>query len=310
MTRYKLSFECISPIFIGGTEELSYLNIFFNNKNDQRAMLKIFPELTPPNIQERLLPYLTFPNSLQLHQIYESLISEEPKLPVKTIADSTDFELKERYEKNITSINIKLMPSRNDSPYVPGSSLKGMFKTPFIKEEPRPYNLDGSAKDFNNDPFRLVRFTDSLNEKLKLHAGNIEVKNFSTRNPNSIPGYFQYLAPGSTFESEITDMGDKIDFNQVSLFYLYAYKKNKEQIYRQDIDMKDFCNSFETRLMSMNNNQFIASLGGMGGAWTKVIGDTFKFNSEKFYRTSKSSFRKSNHFKQPMGWIIGTYERL
>ena len=144
---------------------------------------------------------------------------------------------------------------------------------------------------------------DSHHNQLKVHVGNIEVKNFP-KNPlkghsktksNSIPCYCQYLAPESSFACEIQDnLSKAYDFKQAHKFYLSAFEKLKDQVYKRD--HHDPNDSFEVKIreIDVSKGEFLISLGGHGGIWTKkCLGD------EQFWRwqdkknvNHKSSFRK------------------
>ena len=329
MKKIKVLFECLTPIFIGSGQQIDYINIMpyqydVSNDLESKALYKIYPEnVSQKEITAKFLELIKTHKAFLIPEIYGQFI-EKYHLEKRVLGDTFDEDIFKKIEdnKNLNTIRnqifIHLFCKGNKGVYVPGSSIKGMLKTPYIKNNHRYFKNDGSAKDIETDPFNNFLVRDFHHHQMKVHVGNIEVKNFPKkplkdhfeRNPSSIPCYCQYLAPGSFFECEIQDnLKSSYTFEQTHEFYLSAFKKLKDQVYQKDNDLSD---AFEVKINQIDplKKEFLISLGGYGGVWTKKClgNDKFRRPQDKKNVSNKSSFRKSVCFKMPIGWCKGTWQ--
>ncbi len=333
MRKIKLQFECLTPVFIGSGQQIDHLNIMpyldpTNGKNS-KALYEIHPEsVCQEEITKEFLKLIESKKEFLIPDEYAKFV-EEYNLNRQILGDTFDEDIFNKIEENKkqgkvkNQIFIHLFSTGRMGVYVPGSSVKGMLKTPYIKHNLKYFKpKDGSAKSIEEDPFNQFLVRDSDHHKLKVHVGNIEVKNFpdpkrlrrhhNKNRVNSIPCYCQYLTPGSSFVCEIQDSLDKpYDFKQAHKFYLSAFEKLKEQVYQKDGDLSD---AFEVKVnaIDMSKQEFLISLGGHGGVWTKKClgSESFKRPQDQNFVSHKSSFRKSIDFRMPIGWCKGIWQEV
>ena len=334
MRKIKVQFECLTPVFIGSGQQLDYMNIMpyqydTQSNTESKALYKIYPEnVSYKELKQKFLDLIKEDKTFLIPEIYGQFI-DKYHLKKEVLGDTFDENIFHKIEENKkqnkkretinNQIFIHLFSTSQMGVYVPGSSIKGMLKTPYIKNNRQHFKNDGSAKDIAADPFSRFLVRDSNHHKLQVHIGNIEVKNFpklpkenQRRSSNNIPCYCQYLAPGSSFQCEIQDdLNKPYSFEQAHQFYLSAFEELKDQVYQKDGDLNDV---FEAKInqIDISKQEFLISLGGHGGVWTKkCLGDDMFFRlQDKRNVNYKSSFRKSVYFRMPIGWCRGTWQEV
>ena len=355
MRKIKIQFQCLTPVFIGSGCQLDYMNVTpypCSREVSDRKLYEIYPENAPTAILQKFSELIKEQKGFLIPKKYADL-TETHCLEKKTLGQTVDPEIFDKIETNIkqgqikNQILIELFVQNARGVYVPGSSLKGALKTPYIKNNLKFYNeKNGTPKNIEEDPFNHFLVRDSDNNNLKTHVGNIEVKNFPKNNQHTsmpkgtghyrsnnhgrfyknkhpqkssqnIPAYFQYLAPGSTFECHIKDTLSSslyspkpYDFRQTHEFYHKAFEKLDTQVYKRDSEFGEFRSHIKN--IDPSKKEFLFSLGGHGGVWTKkCLGDDsfFRPQGKKTVET-KSSFRKSVYFQMPIGWCQGTWEEV
>ncbi len=300
--KLKVTFKCLTPIFIGSGETISYIDIILDNKtsySSQKSLYRISYKDIPPKLEGEFSKLLEKDEAFRIPPLYKKKIKDYSlkKIP---LGDSVDNEIiKKIRESESGKLNnqvlINMLPIRHNKPYIPGSSIKGMLKTPFIKNNLDIFKEDN--KNIANDPFKDFLVRDSNNENLKINIGDIIVKNIYNEVSN-IPSYYQYILPDSTFESHIIDnMNSKYSFDQAHNFYIDVFNKLKNEVYYKD---KELC-PIPINNININNNEFLVSIGGFGGIHTKIIKET----NEK-----KKSFRRSVKCNMPIGWCKGKWEKV
>lgn len=326
MRKIKLQFKCLTPVFIGSGQQIDHLNImpYSNQTNGKsKALYEIHPEnVSHEEVKNKFLELIQNGKEFLIPDEYMKFL-EKYKLDKHILGDTFDEDIFNKIEENKkqskinNQIFIHLFSTDRMGVYVPGSSVKGMLKTPYIKHHLEYFNeKDGSAKNIAEDPFNKFLVRDSDHHQFQVHVGNIEVKNFPKKpikegsnksKGGSIPCYCQYLTPGSLFECEIQDdLQQPYDFKQAHKFYLSAFQKLKEQVYQKDASLN---NAFEGTINDIDTSkgEFLISLGGHGGLWTKKCLKSQKPQDEN---KVKSSFRKSVEFRMPIGWCKGSWQKI
>ena len=332
MRKIKVQFECLTPVFIGSGQQLDYMNIMPYSTNEgleSKALYEIHPEnVLQDEVKNKFLELIQNRKEFLIPYEYMRFI-EKYNLDKKILGDTFDKDIFHKIDENKkqgevkNQIFIHLFSTSRMGAYIPGSSVKGMLKTPYIKNNLEYFDRrDGSAKNISDDPFNHFLARDSDHHKFKIHVGNIEVKNFPKKpvkgdsnkgKVSNIPCYCQYLAPGSLFECEIQDDLNKLyDFKQTHEFYLSAFEKLKDQVYQKDNNLDD---AFEVKInaIDVSKQEFLISIGGHGGVWTKkCLGDIDQFwrLQDRKNVNHKSSFRKSIYFRMPIGWCKGTWQEV
>ena len=327
MRKLKIKFECLTPVFIGSGQQIDYINIMPYQSNGHKALYEIHPEnVCQEDVTKEFLKLIEGKKEFLIPNEYAKFV-EKYNLDKKILGDTFDKDIFNKIDENKklgrvnNQIFIHLFSISRMGVYVPGSSVKGMLKTPYIKHNLEYFNeRDGSAKNIAKDPFHHFLVRNSHHNKLQVHVGNIEVKNFPKKplrnqfksNLSSIPCYCQYLVPGSSFACEIQDnLDEPYDFKQAHEFYLSAFQKLKEQVYQRDSDLDD---TFEMKINNIDvlKGEFLISLGGHSGVWTKKClgNDNFKRPQDRQLVSHKSSFRKSVYFRMPISWCKGIWQEV
>jgi len=229
--------------------------------------------------------------------------------------------------------------SNDGRPYLPGSAIKGAFRTAYLnamaekKNAPAPKEK-GSAKElekmlldggsFETDPFRLVKVSDFM------PVGNVKTRVVYAVNEKKVASQYQakgpyqileIIEPGAIFTGQIrveqphskarirTPVSDG-DLHRLSKrFYLQEKQREDEELKRIGIS------SLATELD--DNNESILRLGRHSGAESMTISPyrdirimTDKGHKPKYLDHATtiwlaSEFRKPTHKKnlQPFGWV-------
>lgn len=229
---HSIKLAIISPVHIGTGSEYYPNEYFGDNKNHVNVFnldlfIKKYPEEAERTIVAETKPLWQLTRSIQSFSMGEDLIKNRDFIDSQTLK-----ELKEGLEKGKIATILEFNKNHRFEPYIPGSSLKGMFRTAvayaILKKSPQMYekvkrglikkvrnekinkiltipgNSDiieelifRSGEDGKNDLMRLWSFTDSkpLNKDNTLTV--IQTRRLSRNRILGIRNYYEVLYPKS-----------------------------------------------------------------------------------------------------------------
>ncbi len=174
---YRIHLKVLGPVFIGSGKELSKKEYLFY-KNNQIAVIdiaKFYLELKKINKLNSFEAFMLDEHEnlgvwIKKNQINNSIIDR----CIKYTLDKGDIE-----ETKRRNVMLEFVKDPYGNPYVPGSSLKGMFRTIFLADR-----LINHSKDYTiqRKQFKEKVFEKETNKKryLSRNIQDIEAKTFRT----------------------------------------------------------------------------------------------------------------------------------
>lgn len=174
---YRIHLKVLGPVFIGSGEELSKKEYLFY-KNNQIAVIdiaKLYLELKKIKKLDSFEAFMLDEHEnlgawIKKNQINNSIINK----CIKYTLDKGDIE-----ETRRRNVMLEFVKDPYGNPYVPGSSLKGMFRTIFLADR-----LINHSKDYliQRKQFKERVFERETNKKryLSRNIQDIEAKTFRT----------------------------------------------------------------------------------------------------------------------------------
>ena len=144
-----MQFECLTPIFIGSGEQIDHINIMpyqdHTGRNTSKALYEIHPEnVSQKEVTTKFLELIRSKKEFLIPETYGQFI-EKHNLDKKILGSTFDEDIFEKIEQNkkLGKINnqvfIHLFCKGRTGVYVPGSSIKGMLKTPYIQNNSKHF---------------------------------------------------------------------------------------------------------------------------------------------------------------------------
>ena len=204
---YRIHLKVLGPVFIGSGKELSKKEYLFY-KNNQIAVIdiaKFYLELKKINKLNSFEAFMLDEHEnlgvwIKKNQINNSIIDK----CIKYTLDKGDIEEKKR--KNVM---LEFVKDPYGNPYVPGSSLKGMFRTIFLADR-----LINHSKDYTiqRKQFKEKVFEKETNKKryLSRNIQDIEAKTFRTlHRPYIMAGFI--VSDSEPLSVEDLTLAQKVD---------------------------------------------------------------------------------------------------
>lgn len=216
---------------------------------------------------------------------------------VKSLANAND-EQQIGQELNRFAINRTAFNPHTETPYIPGSSIKGSLRTAYLNKlakEKKSTRWQGKAKElevkllegsFETDPLRMVKVSDML------PIGNVQTKivyavnkkkrpsQFAARGPHQI---LEIIQPGAVFKGTLTinkplpnagikqPITDRELFDSLKEFYMEDFNIEQKLMEGIGADCKVYVKAKEDFRKILGDKAFFIRLGRHSGAEAVTI---------------------------------------
>lgn len=348
---FKCYIKTLSPIHIGCDEVYEPTGFVMNEQKRQLTVFNPVDFIT--NLSQEDKKHFndicfkgTVASILELYQFLYNRPADGRKVDVcrgfldhykKTVSMNINNERKIGQELNKFSIPRTSFLQMDQRPYLPGSSIKGSFRTAYLnllEKQKQLAQTKGQFRDNQNlekelmnysgiqdDPFRLVKISDFLpvgDVKTKIIYGINQKKKVTDRGAQGMPLLFETIQPGAVFSGIISvekpekSAGIKNPVNYKTLLQsalkFYSLEKNREE---NELSIVGITSQFV-----QNNNAVLLRCGRHSGAESvtieghrsiKIMGKRgerpkYKNRATTFWLVSdvKNPNQKNNLY--PFGW--------
>lgn len=289
---FTLNCKVMSPLFIGSGEKINKLDYLLNNKDvifiDKRKLIKYFKEI---GCLKDFNNFIIKKDNASLKDFFDILIKKGTvnKIDYSLIESSRAKYYKNKISKtNLNEIDL-FIKDFNNNLYIPGSSLKGAFRTVL-----ETYILNNSSKalnEFKNNPRKaknyLLKEDDlqimsgvMISDSNKIKKDSIQVLqredyNYINGKSKTISNFKEFIKEGSVFSFSVT-----LDKAKTNLLYeKYGISLNSKEDFLNILK-----NGFELYLNTLkigskeekflpnyNNKNALFVIGGMVGYHSKSI---------------------------------------
>jgi len=260
---------------------------------------------------------------------------------VLNLSTNDEDKIKENLNKFV--INKTAYNPLTNSPYIPGSSIKGALRTAYLTKlalEKKVKKYSGNPKEleeellggrFSTDPFRLVKVSDFLpagEVKTKIVYALNKKKKESKFNARGVPQILETIKKGFAFEGTIliqkphSKSGIKKPINLEELLSsannFFSKLMEKENKILKEIKAVTF-EETENKLKShLGKDMFLLKIGRHSGAEAVTIEENRKIkimqkkgqppnfldHSTTFWLSSESKNPKDNSSLTPFSWVV------
>lgn len=302
--KYKVEIELLSPLFIGSGKEW-YPNEYYWDKDNENFLYLIDFEKLRKKCEEKNINLL---RSLKEEDFFEKISSpsakgevksfiltkfiKENRIPLNEITEKA-FEVKRNLKKSVESFPSirEFIKDGNGNYFIPGSSLKGCFRTLYLwkevsflskreKSELIKFNenkikfKDKAFKDFQRNVeakynllFQKIKFSD-------FYFSDFEV-NITQIFRGKIPQFVEVVEKGKAtgeiwIEKDYLDKLDLKKFKEISTEF-YSSKSHRNQEVKKRLEI------LETKVFpELKDNEMIIRLGFGKGFDFTTVGDWIK----------------------------------
>ncbi len=312
---YKINLKIQTPVHIGCGEEFDVTEFYIDNNNlvlyDKQKFIDYLNKL------KKVEEFMRIIDEGNLTEIVKFINSNAKEKEIDGIKIPIDKDIIERYnelyiknpdgkqgsDKDRKNINLffiqrtSYLKDKNNTPYIPGSSIKGAIRTAYIEKIYKTnegqinidnYNERGAYKSqklesdllkgsFTKDPFSEVKVSDFIpikcERKIKI------AKNFSKKPPHKEKLYqFVEVITSGEFEGTITIFKKGNIVNHISLE-----------------NIVDACNEFYGNNQNLKN-KFVLRIGKFCGAENITISDRRVKTKSGWVKESRTEWICVNYF--------------
>jgi CRISPR-associated protein Csm5 len=339
MNKVKIRLHTLSPLHIGCGEEYDPTT-FFIDEDENRPSLVMFNEFDLFNLlddQEKkefrkicltkdIFSILHFIDKLK----NRFKIKNKVPLSIDLAYEFFEFLDKKEKRKGFSKFQIDRVSylKNNNRPFVPGSSLKGCFRTAIVDNQIQKKQLkktydkakwlekDALGGEFLTDPMTHVKVGDLMPVKEKVFIGYAHNRskkdvNISKVNPQPI----EYVREDATFEGEILFKPGKIELP----FLIRSLKNYFLPFLKKDLSMGFWNIDSFSRFNSIpKEKKAFVKLGRFGGAVSKTLngyrkiairvnGKVVKSNATDtttYWLASDKKEQSKDEKLDPFGWCL------
>lgn len=315
---FTLNCKVMSPLFIGSGESINKLDYLLDKNDvvfiDKRKLVKYFKEIECLNEFNK---FLLQNDKASLKEFFDILIKRGTvnKIEYSLIEKSRAKYYKNKISKtNLNEIDL-FIKDFNNNPYIPGSSLKGAFRT--VLESCILNKSNKALNDFKVNPKAVKNYLlkeDDLqimsgvmiSDSNKIQKDSIQVLqredySYKKRTSNTISNFKEFIKEGSMFSFSVTL--DKAKTNLLYEKYGISLKSKEDFLnilkdgFELYLNALKIGNKEEQFLPNYNNNNALFVVGGMVGYHSKSILKGAYEGDELIEKTKEAIHKKARNPK-------------
>ena len=333
MKEIKAKIEFISPIHIGSEEAITPMDYFIKDKKLQKVNYNIFISSLDSTQRSNLMDLLDRVDTIALRNFAEKNAKPEVieySIPVSSKV-AKEYNEKKQGEQNKLEISLFPYDGVTRHPYIPGSSIKGAFRTAILesliqklpenevkdwiqetKRDQTGNQLEGKIlgydRDIHRDVFRVLKVFD-----IPLTSEDTEIvqcENFSLKRKSGIPMRLQVTKSriseiGKMFQKELTIVWDE-KLLQSSI----EKKNNKESLFQKTFTLQELgnaCNEHYFKVLFWEYKKFYKSqadqtLKILENLYDTLAQNQFLIRLGRFGHVESKTFDTYRQPKAKKGW--------
>ncbi|MDX1957338.1 MAG: type III-A CRISPR-associated RAMP protein Csm5 [Leptospiraceae bacterium] len=346
MTIINASIEFLTPVHIGSGETVGPIEYFIKDGKLHKLNMPRFISSLTSEQRKSFIDFLDRDDQVKLRTFPQNIAKKEDCDLIIPVSKAIENEYVEKVKQFNNRLEINLFPQDGvrKRPYLPGSSLKGAFRTTIVQmivnktsadllkeflqnEKSFEAEVVGYKKDIRRDVFKALKIPDiALDSKdteildcqmynpRKPTQGSFDQRMQVTyskisRNQSTNKYSFQFSLNEKLMNDRRANLPTKFTIqelgNSANEHYLRIFHWEKKKFY-SNLQSPEF-NPFQN--LKLESNQFLIRLGRFGHVESKTI-DKIRNPKIRNRQVDWGKTRTIGNDKYPLGWAIITIPNM